>query len=277
MFGDLSVKVEGEFRLKFNLFEMRKYDSIQRIPGSSQTETVRREEVVHIKSIFTKPFQGQFTLRSMPLGGDLFLDIVLPPKSFPGMTESTFLSRSFADQGVKLRIRKEPRTLLSVQLLENTAEKRRIDHNRKRQLPRPEEYPPPRYSERPSSAYPDRPVTSVQGQQAISAYAQPDRDYGSYYAPAPKRQRNSVDMASRGFYDGDNRYARALDPYPPTSTTPYQGHPSTAYTQGGYHSSIPAGSPGYYDGNTQASHPVLPSQPEHPTNGDGYGGGKYNV
>ena len=30
------------------------------------------------------------------------------------MTESTFLSRSFGDQGVRLRIRKEPRTLLYV-------------------------------------------------------------------------------------------------------------------------------------------------------------------
>lgn len=33
-------------------------------------------------------------------------------KNFPGMAESTFLSRSFGDQGVRLRIRKEPRTLL---------------------------------------------------------------------------------------------------------------------------------------------------------------------
>jgi hypothetical protein len=37
---------------------------------------------------------------------------VSPPKNFPGMMESTFLSRSFADQGVKLRIRKEPRTMM---------------------------------------------------------------------------------------------------------------------------------------------------------------------
>ena len=40
---------------------------------------------------------------------------VSPPKSFPGMAESTFLSRSFADQGVKLRIRKEPRALMYVE------------------------------------------------------------------------------------------------------------------------------------------------------------------
>jgi hypothetical protein len=31
------------------------------------------------------------------------------------MMESTFLSRSFADQGVKLRIRKEPRTMMYVE------------------------------------------------------------------------------------------------------------------------------------------------------------------
>lgn len=38
--------------------------------------------------------------------------VVYPAKNFPGMAESTFLSRSFGDQGVRLRIRKEPRTLL---------------------------------------------------------------------------------------------------------------------------------------------------------------------
>ena len=32
-------------------------------------------------------------------------------KDFPGMLESTFLTRSFGDQGVKLKTRKEPRTL----------------------------------------------------------------------------------------------------------------------------------------------------------------------
>ncbi|CAG8537854.1 16914_t:CDS:2, partial [Acaulospora colombiana] len=34
---------------------------------------------------------------------------VYPPKTFPGMSESTFLSRSFSDQGVRIRIRKEHR------------------------------------------------------------------------------------------------------------------------------------------------------------------------
>ncbi|KAK2882631.1 hypothetical protein FQN49_000170 [Arthroderma sp. PD_2] len=77
VFGDLSIRHEGEYKLLFDLFEMQGHNA------------------VHLKSMFSSAFT------------------VLAPKSFPGMAESTFLSKLFADQGVKLRIRKEPRTLLS--------------------------------------------------------------------------------------------------------------------------------------------------------------------
>jgi hypothetical protein len=76
VFGDLSVKLEGTFRLQFNLYEMR------------------QNECYHIQAIQTDPFPVHST------------------KNFQGMAESTFLTRSFSDQGVRLRLRKEPRTLL---------------------------------------------------------------------------------------------------------------------------------------------------------------------
>jgi len=76
VFGDLSIKIEGDFRLQFNLYEMR--DS----------------ECFHMQSVQSDRFT------------------VYPQKNFPGMSESTFLTRSFSDQGVRLRLRKEPRTLL---------------------------------------------------------------------------------------------------------------------------------------------------------------------
>lgn len=76
VFGDLSVKVEGSFRLQFNLYEMR------------------GEDCFHIAEIKSSPFPVHST------------------KSWPGMAESTFLTRSFSDQGVRLRLRKEPRSLL---------------------------------------------------------------------------------------------------------------------------------------------------------------------
>ncbi|KAH7419064.1 velvet factor-domain-containing protein [Cadophora sp. MPI-SDFR-AT-0126] len=76
VFGDLSVKHEGRFRLQFTLYEMRQH------------------ECAYIKSITSDPFPVHST------------------KNFQGMSESTFLTRSFSDQGVRLRLRKEPRTLL---------------------------------------------------------------------------------------------------------------------------------------------------------------------
>ncbi|PLB55008.1 hypothetical protein P170DRAFT_29431 [Aspergillus steynii IBT 23096] len=164
VFGDLSVKVEGDYRLKFTLFEMR------------------RDMVHYLKSIISERFT------------------VSPPKSFPGMAESTFLSRSFADQGVKLRIRKEPRTLI------------------KRPVPRPEDFPqplPPRS--------PDRTAIQMSG-NAFGGYPTAGRDYGYYGGPV-KRQRTSIDYGNRGMYDADGRM-RQMEAYPQAATM-YSNQPGT--------------------------------------------------
>ncbi|KAI9745497.1 MAG: hypothetical protein M1818_001031 [Claussenomyces sp. TS43310] len=79
IFGDLSVKVEGTFRLQFTLYE------------------ARGEFVECIRAITSDPFQ------------------VHAAKNFPGMSESTSLTRLFSDQGVRLRLRKDPRMRLGAQ------------------------------------------------------------------------------------------------------------------------------------------------------------------
>ena len=76
MFGDISIRPEGYFRLKFSIFELS------------------QEGASHQQSIYSNVFQ------------------VYSPKTFPGLLESTFLSRSFSDQGVRIRIRKEHRIQL---------------------------------------------------------------------------------------------------------------------------------------------------------------------
>ncbi|RAL03956.1 protein vosA [Aspergillus ibericus CBS 121593] len=172
VWGDLSVKIEGDFRLKFTLFEMRK------------------DIVTHLKSIITERFT------------------VYPPKSFPGMAESTFLSRSFADQGVKLRIRKEPRTLI------------------KRPVPRPEDYP------QPIPRSPDR--SSIQmPSNAFSGYPPTSRDYGYYgQAHTSKRPRmSSIDLGTRGMYDNEGRM-RQIDAYPQTALYNTPGGYPTPIMQG---------------------------------------------
>ncbi|CAO3696966.1 unnamed protein product [Rhizopus stolonifer] len=73
VFGDLAVKKEGKFRLQFNLFEI--------VDGQVQNRKIS--------------YSNSFT--------------VYLPKHFPGPVEATFLSRTFSDQGVKMRIRKEHR------------------------------------------------------------------------------------------------------------------------------------------------------------------------
>ncbi|KAI5808088.1 velvet factor-domain-containing protein [Peziza echinospora] len=136
VFGDLSVKIEGEFRLRFSLFEMLK------------------NEVVHIKSITSDPFT------------------VYAAKNFPGMSESTFLSRSFGDQGVRLRIRKEPRTLL-----------KRPSHSL-----RPEEYPRPFVPQMPE------PRTNARITPPHNYVPSPSREYPpqSYMEPAKRVKTESM-------------------------------------------------------------------------------------
>ncbi|KAF8923969.1 velvet factor-domain-containing protein [Dissophora ornata] len=71
VFGDMSVRIEGRFCLRLTLLEL--------IEG----------QVVHVMTTISNPLT------------------VYSSKTFPGMSESTFLSRSFSDQGVRIRIRKD--------------------------------------------------------------------------------------------------------------------------------------------------------------------------
>ncbi|KAJ5224027.1 Velvet factor [Penicillium chermesinum] len=170
VFGDLSVKIDGEFRLKFTLFEMR------------------RDMVVYLKTILSERFT------------------VYPPKSFPGMMESTFLSRSFADQGVKLRIRKEPRTGMAM----------------KRAAP------PPDYSHGLPPRSPDRQPVQIPPASAGFRYPASTQDYGyaAYGAPT-KRHRTSIDYGRQSMYPDPERMARPMDTY---GQPIYQQHPNAYQT-----------------------------------------------
>lgn len=76
--GDISVKVIGRHRLNFALYEF----------------TPETSEMQYLTSVCTTPFE------------------VVPAKSSRGLTASTFLSQHLADQGVRLRLRKEQRATM---------------------------------------------------------------------------------------------------------------------------------------------------------------------
>ncbi|KAJ3177195.1 hypothetical protein HDU85_005973 [Gaertneriomyces sp. JEL0708] len=77
VFHDLSVRLQGAYRLKFLLIYLN-----LSVPASER-------QSVSKATITTDIFE------------------VFPPKSFPGMTESTQLSKCFARQGVPIHIRKD--------------------------------------------------------------------------------------------------------------------------------------------------------------------------
>lgn len=92
IFPDLSVRHEGYFRLSFSLYEELKrsedYDKTEdsgRSASSSDTHVTHRLEV---KSAVLQVFSA---------------------KKFPGLTESTTLSRVVAEQGCRVRIRRDIR------------------------------------------------------------------------------------------------------------------------------------------------------------------------
>lgn len=77
IFQDVSVRREGTYRLEFNLFELKPLT----------------RECIALARITSDKF------------------VVFPHRYFPGMAESTFLTRSFSDQGVRIRLRKDSRSV----------------------------------------------------------------------------------------------------------------------------------------------------------------------
>jgi len=79
---DLSVRTEAVFRLKMSFFDVGAGSG----DGGSKLSTGKRPVLA---TVFSEPFQ------------------VFSAKKFPGVIESTELSKCFAGQGIKIPIRKD--------------------------------------------------------------------------------------------------------------------------------------------------------------------------
>jgi len=100
IFPDLSVRHEGKYRLSFNLYEETK-----------QEKDLDKDPVVDAKPKVPKDEKNgnpdsSFDWR-MELKSEVF--DVFSAKKFPGLAESTALSRTVAEQGCRVRIRRDVR------------------------------------------------------------------------------------------------------------------------------------------------------------------------
>ena len=85
VFQDLSIRIEDIFRLKFTFYEL---DKIKEVEGA-QRESKLKDYSPMLALSWSKPFK------------------VYSAKKFPGVIKGTPLSRKFADQGIKISIRKD--------------------------------------------------------------------------------------------------------------------------------------------------------------------------
>ncbi|MCJ1479685.1 velvet protein [Lambiella insularis] len=103
IFPDLSVRHEGKYRLSFNLFEELKEDKDADTEtdfnsGGNPNSTLLRSSPMAPQS----HVHFRLEVKSEPF-------IVFSAKKFPGLAESTQLSRVVAEQGCRVRIRRDVR------------------------------------------------------------------------------------------------------------------------------------------------------------------------
>ena len=100
IFPDLSVRHEGKYRLSFNLFEELKEEK--------DTDVMINPEHPNSKLLRSSPMAPhshvhfRLEVKSEPF-------VVFSAKKFPGLAESTALSRVVAEQGCRVRIRRDVR------------------------------------------------------------------------------------------------------------------------------------------------------------------------
>ncbi|KAM0162277.1 hypothetical protein ACHAPG_001975 [Botrytis cinerea] len=99
IFPDLSVRHEGQYKLSFNLYEETKEEKDTDIEPSNDSS-------MRQMSSAAAAAESSFDWR-MELKSDQFT--VYSAKKFPGLSESTDLSRTVAEQGCRVRIRRDVR------------------------------------------------------------------------------------------------------------------------------------------------------------------------
>lgn len=257
LFPDLSVRHEGLYRLSFNLYEetKEKKDEDDEVTGPKQ-------------ACNGASFDWRMEVKSNPFS-------VYSAKKFPGLAESTTLSRTVAEQGCRVRIRRDVR--MRRRDGKPAGDYKKVDddysHRPTGRTPERQMHPHPDYRQRSASAASDhsRVAYPVDPQRRPSMAEQ----YPSAPPPPPGYSQNTGGQ-HLGFGNAASR-PQAYPGVPPPPMSPVAAYPASAHA-----SPYPAPQPyGYssrpssqYDSrsglderrHSNAAYP--PPSPYAPTNGD---------
>ena len=200
VFGDLSVRKEGHYRLEFTLYELKLAD----------------RECWMLSRVVSDKFQ------------------VFSQKEFPGMAESTFLTRSFSDQGVRLRLRKDSRSITTRKRNSSMAP-HTLDNLRHGQGHSPEQSPTthhqPQFRRTAPLDHSLPPAHLDRGRGPLTTHS------GNYYAEPPQlRQDYGSGSYGYGGYEERSNKRQRVDPIShsyESDYAPYSQGPRTVPEMGG--------------------------------------------
>ena len=169
IFPDLSVRHEGQYRLSFSLFEDVKEDK-----DSDNKSTCGPKKLGSGAMAPRAHVHFRLEVKSVPF-------FVFSAKKFPGLSESTMLSRQVAEQGCRVRIRRDIR----VRRRDNKAIEGYMVNGEENHHASSERYSTPQQ-------LPDRPRSisngSVDTQTPYTLQRRPSMEMPAYYPPAYPQQ-----------------------------------------------------------------------------------------
>ncbi|KAI9785524.1 MAG: velvet protein [Geoglossum umbratile] len=270
IFPDLSVRNEGKYRLSFNLYEeVKDMKDADAEPAKNHPDHANNKHKMVGPMAPKQHVDWRLEVKSKPF-------TVFSAKKFPGLAESTSLSRIVAEQGCRVRIRRDVR----MRRRENKAGKDLEEYDEEAMYQRARETPTPDvYQQTPT--VPHQPVEAENRQRSASdgsldssaPYGIPRRPsiheqqafyptqpYPQSYPTTPQAAQNGMSHLAFGGSSGHQYSTPTYQPPVPQVSN----HQPQNYTQNrvGYHQQSPA----HYGYTTERQAPMSHSsqQQTHP-------------
>jgi hypothetical protein len=241
IFPDLSVRHEGKYRLSFALFEELKDQKDMDAQAPTSPDVVNTPLGAHVSH--------RLEVKSAPF-------TVFSAKKFPGLTESTALSRMVAEQGCRVRIRRDVRM-------------RRRDNKASKEWENYEEESA--YERARRTATPDtyaRPISTPQGLMNDGERPRSVSNASNASFTMPPQRRPSIQDIPQGYQQGYQTQMQVPQQQNGYSPIAYGTPPPAHQYQTQYAPQQPMMQPPQTP--YQAPHPAYQAQPAIP-NGQNYG------
>lgn len=231
IFPDLSVRHEGRYKLSFNLYEQTKDDR----DADAEPSRIETKPQILGENTPDSSFDWRLEVKSAPF-------TVYSAKKFPGLAESTSLSRTVAEQGCRVRIRRDVRMRRRDEKTSREFEEPEDEYMRAGRTPSIHDY---RERSRSLSGERDekRPGGNLNfGGQPYGSTPQfaaplPPAQYSvPHYPPAPQPFRNAP--AQPQSYGAERAYQYPHSAYPSTAQREREYEPEfrrQSYSAGGAH------------------------------------------